>query len=92
MFNELLDRFEWVPIRGCPGRFMLAQGIVTESIQQLIGQDVIVHILHSPGARDPVCICHFTGGGMISYRKEDGYLHTLCSEEGMRRKLEMLYK
>lgn len=92
MFKELLEKFEWTPIQGCPGRYLLAKGVIPDSIQELIGPDIVVTEEHARGARDPVCICHFSGGGMISYRKDSGYLHTLCSEEGMRRKLAMLKK
>jgi len=43
------------------------------------------------GARDPVAVVKFIGGGLISYRQPDGrYLHTLNTEEGFRRKLEHL--
>ncbi len=42
-------------------------------------------------AQDPVVVTAFEAGGLISYRKSDGgYLHTLNTEEGFRRKLEQL--
>ena len=42
-------------------------------------------------AEDPVVVTALEAGGLISYRKSDGgYLHTLNTEEGLRRKLEQL--
>ena len=42
-------------------------------------------------AQDPVVVTVLEAGGLISYRKPDGgYLHTLNTEEGFRRKLEQL--
>jgi hypothetical protein len=43
------------------------------------------------GARDPVAVVRFPGGGLISYRKPDGrWLHTLNTADGFARKLEAL--
>jgi hypothetical protein len=60
------------------------------SIQQLLDSDIDVSEEVFEGATDPVSYCFFDGGGLISYRKKDGYLHTLCDAAGMNRKLAML--
>ena len=90
MFSDLFARYEWNEIQGCPGRYILGKGIVRDSISELAGKDLAIHEEQFPGAQDPVSYCFFTGGGIISYQKKDGYLHTLCDEEGMNRKLDAL--
>ena len=89
-FDELRTRYRWNPIYGCPGRYVLAQGVVPTTPQQLIELDIEVFEEVFTQTADPVCYCFFEGGGLISYRKKNGYLHTLCDTDGMERKLGML--
>lgn len=89
-FDFLRGKHDWLPIAGCPGRYTLAEGITPLSINDLTGMDRVVTEAVFAGARDLVFYCHFDGGGMISYKKPNGFLHTLCDEDGMRRKLAML--
>ena len=89
-FDFLRGKYDWLPITGCPGRHILAEGITPLSIDELAGVDMGVTEAVFVGARDVVCYCHFDGGGMISYKKPNGFLHTLCDEDGMRRKLATL--
>jgi hypothetical protein len=89
-FEALRARFEITPIRGCPGRFLL-RGAMERSVEALVGGATAVEHHRSERARDPVIVARFPGGGLISYRHPDGtYLHTLCDEGGLARKLAQL--
>jgi hypothetical protein len=90
MFKELKVKYDWRPISGCPGRYTFAKGIVALTIQQLTDSGIEISEEVFQGAADPVDYCYFNGGGLISYRKNQGYLHTLCDEEGMKRKMAKL--
>jgi hypothetical protein len=82
---------EWMPIRDCPGRFVLRGALPTLSIASLLGEGVQIQMFQSPRARDTIFVVCFDGGGTISYRRSDGsWLHTLGTQEGFRRKLEQL--
>jgi hypothetical protein len=90
MFDILMAKYEWLPIRGCRGRHTLASGITMLGIKELADTDLSVEEAAFDTARDLVCYCHFDGGGMISYKKPNGYLHTLCNEAGTVRKMAVL--
>ena len=90
IFEELKGKYTWRPISGCPGRYTFSKGVVTLTIQQLTGSSIEISEEVFQGVKDPVSYCHFNGGGLISYKKKEGYLHTLCDEEGMNRKMVML--
>ena len=90
MYDCLKDKYNWRPIGNCPGRYVLAEGVISKSICQLVGKEVHITEETFENAQDPVSYCFFEGGGLISYSKQDGYLHTLCDESGMKRKLGML--
>ena len=89
-FKQLLNRYNWKPIPGCPGRFILSGGISRTSPEQLLESpaDLSEEIFRS--VPDPVLYCFFEGGGLISYRKAGGYIHTLCDSDGMDRKMKLL--
>jgi hypothetical protein len=79
----------WMPIRGCPGRFVLRGAPATYSIADLLGEVVNIQEFRSRKARDVVCVVCLDDGGMISYHRSDGtWLHTLNTTEGFRRKLD----
>jgi hypothetical protein len=89
--EELRSGWDWVPIRGCPGRFLFREGAVNLRPEELVGLDCGLKEFRVAGARDVVVVGRFEGGGIISYRKEDGtYLHTLNTESGLERKLAQL--
>ncbi len=90
MFDKLKNGYRWRPINGCPGRYTFAEGVVALTIQDIVGKDIEVLEENFTGAVDVVYYCHFDGGGLISYKKPDGYLHTLCNTDGIARKLRML--
>ena len=92
MYDYLKNRYAWTQITGCPGRYTLAEGVVSASIRELVGADVDVSEGVFENATDPVLYCYFEGGGLITYRKPTGYLHTLCNEAGLDRKMKMLKK
>lgn len=87
MFDELKAKYNWKPIRHCPGRYILSTGITHLSPEQLVGKALLITEETFQTAKDPVLYCHFEGGGLISYRKKEGYLHTLCDTDGMNRKM-----
>jgi hypothetical protein len=81
----------WTPIRDCPGRFVLRGVPPSLSVVDLLGDGVRIQTFHSPQARDAVVVASFEGGGTISYRRSaDSWIHTLCTPDGFRRKLEQL--
>jgi hypothetical protein len=86
-FELLIRKFPWRPIPNCPGRYSLAMETFSGPPAELApGEDAREYCVD--GARDPVTVVGFSGGGLISYRKWDGrYLHTLNTAEGLARKL-----
>jgi hypothetical protein len=53
--------------------------------------DIPATVYRVRAARDPVLVVAFTGGGLISYLREDGTLmHRLNTSEGFYRKLRQL--
>jgi hypothetical protein len=87
-FDELLSEHDWEPIRGCPGRYVLRGGRRDLSVEELLGGPAEVSEHGADKARDRVLVARLSGGGVISYKREDGsFLHTLNTEEGFRRKL-----
>ena len=89
-FAALLEKYDWKPIYGCPGRYILkSHNTVTPA--QLAECAVPVAPVRSASVPDPVIIIKIEGGGIISYCKKRGqYLHTLADEDGFFRKLSML--
>lgn len=86
-FEELFRKFPWRAIRNCPGRYALAMEMFSGPPEQLAPGHA-AREYRVDGARDPVTVVSFDGGGLISYRKADGrYLHTLNTAEGLARKL-----
>ena len=91
-FDELMRRFTWRPIRGCPGRHVLRSGDARLSLGELLGCDASsVHTFRSHVARDEVWVVPLSDGGLISYRRADGtFAHTLNTPDGFARKLAQL--
>jgi hypothetical protein len=91
-FDELMRRFTWRPIRGCPGRYVLRSGDARLSLGDLLGADAsCAHCFRSHVARDEVWVVPLEDGGLISYRRPDGtFSHTLNTREGFTRKLTQL--
>lgn len=82
---------DWTPIPDCSGRFVLRGVPTTMSVAGLLGEGVPIQMLESPKARDTVFVVRFEDGGTISYRQSAGSLiYTLCTQEGLKRKLEQL--
>lgn len=82
---------DWIPIRDCPGRFILRGVSPTLSIADLLGSGISIQQFQTPKARHTVFVALLQDGGTISYRQSaDTWLHTLCTREGFRRKLEQL--
>ena len=90
-FEELKTRWNWRPIRNCPGRFLLHEKEVRLSPEDLVGCDVELSEFQVEKAKDIVVVAQISNGGLISYRKKDGtYLHTLNTVAGFERKLSQL--
>lgn len=88
-FDEIMTRFSWRPIPGCPGRFVL-RGQPDLAPADLLG-GATPQIFRVAAAPDPVLVARFEGGGLISYARPDGgFVHTLNTEEGLTRKLGQL--
>ncbi|HYF65761.1 MAG TPA: hypothetical protein VD886_23225 [Herpetosiphonaceae bacterium] len=90
MFETLSARWRLRPIRNCPGRYVLLDAPPELDPDALLGGRVATHRFRSPAARDLVVAAYFGPGGLISYGRGDGYLHTLNTEEGFWRKLALL--
>ncbi len=89
-FEDLRGRFPWRPLRGCPGRYVLAGGASASSPAELFGA-LAFHETRSAHAPDRVIVAPVEGGGLISYAKQDGtFIHTLSDAAGFRRKLAVL--
>jgi hypothetical protein len=90
-FDAVKELGEWVPIRDCPGRFVLRGVRPALGVTDLLGVVAGVQKFQSPRARDAVWVVCLEDGATISYRRPDGtWLHTLNTKEGFRRKLEQL--
>ena len=76
-FEELKQRGDWAPIRGCPGRYVLRGGPTTLEPKELVGPCCELKEFRVDAAPDVVVVARFAGGGLISYKKEDAtYIHT----------------
>ena len=91
-FARLLERWDWKPIRHCPGRFILSGAAEAAlSPEELLGEAVDVDVHRVAAAKDVVLVVKLDEGGLISYKKPDGsFVHTLNTREGLRRKLRQL--
>ena len=91
MFTDLMGAWSWRPIRGCPGRYILASPSDGLTPTALAGTGSCVREYRVTKARDPVVVAELDDGGLISYRKPNGnYVHTLCDRKGFERKLKQL--
>lgn len=90
-FDAVRKQGDWIPIRDCPGRYVLRGVPSALSLADLISDGAVVQQFQSRRARDTVFVVCLADGGIISYRRSSGtWLHTLCTAEGFRRKLEQL--
>jgi hypothetical protein len=90
-FAELMGAWTWKPIRNCPGRYVLDHAASDLRPQEILGNEAEASEYRVPEAVDAVLVAELPGGGLISYRRDDGsYLHTLNTPEGFRRKLAQL--
>ena len=90
-FNQLLEKWDWKPIRNCPGRLILSGAKADLSCEELLGEAARVGIYSVDAAKDTVLVVKLDEGGLISYKKADGsFVHTLNTPEGFQRKLLQL--
>ena len=89
-FSFLHKAFPWRPIPGCPGRYVLP-GRCNPAFETDYFEESMCSEYHPEAAQDPVFVRRIKGGGVISYRKNDGrFVHTLNNTAGMERKLKKL--
>lgn len=91
-FEQVFDKWNWKEIHHCPGRFIFAEGRSRLTAEEIIGIDIKIYKFKSEMGVDEILVAKFaTGGGLISYIKEDHqFLHTLNNEDGLMRKLHQL--
>jgi hypothetical protein len=89
--EELFKKWNWKPIRNCPGRYILSGEGAGLTPAEVLGEAIRVSEHKVEAARDTVMVARLDGGGLISYARADGsYIHTLNTPEGFRRKLLQL--
>jgi hypothetical protein len=90
-YEDLLGRWPWRPIPGCPGRYVLSPDAFSGRPDQLSAKLCRAVETRSDLAVNPVHIVRLNAGGLISYRQPDGrFVHTLNTTEGFERKLAQL--
>ena len=90
-FEEIKSRWNWSPIRNCPGRFVLRGIDKNISPGEIAGDGIQFGEFRVEKAEDKVVVARISGGGLISYQKNDGtFIHTLNTVEGFERKLKQL--
>lgn len=90
-FDDLMSRWNWKPIRNCPGRFLLDDATHGLSPIELLGENIELSEFTVDRAKDIVLVARIDQGGIISYKKRDGtFIHTLNTTEGFERKLRQL--
>ncbi len=90
-YEDLLGRWPWRPIPGCPGRYVLSPDAFSGRPGQLSAEITKTVEVRSHLAPDPIHVVRFAEGGLISYRQADGrFVHTLNTTEGFERKLAQL--
>ena len=89
--QTLLDRWQWKPIRHCPGRFVLVATGRSVPLDALVARDDHARTFTSHAAKDKVLVVPLADGGLISYARADGRMvHTLNTSDGFSRKLSQL--
>ena len=90
-FNAIYHAFNWRPIFGCPGRFVLKEE-KNYTVRDLTKGRIRISVCESTSAPDTVYIAVLPDGGIISYEKKDGsFVHTLNTKPGFLKKLEKLH-
>ena len=66
-FKELKSRWNWSPIRNCPGRFILIEEDKTISPEDVIVAAIEFSEFQVEKAKDTVVVGRIIDSGMISY-------------------------
>ena len=89
--QELLAKRKWKPITNCPGRYALVKPEPLLFPERLAQVETLPREFRVKSAKDAVLILPLDGGGLITYRHDDGtYFHTLNDGAGFQRKLAQL--
>ncbi len=88
-FDSVRSRWDWKPLHGCPGRYVLRGTRRDLTPDEVVGQRVEPRVYHPESTPDAVLVVPLEGGGLLSFRKPDGvtFVHTLNTPEGLERRL-----
>ncbi|MDT4968325.1 MAG: hypothetical protein QOJ64_3062 [Acidobacteriota bacterium] len=90
-FDDLLKKWDWKPIRNCPGRYVLQASRNDLCLADVLDADVDQNEYRVSTAPDAVLVVKLDEGGIISYKRRDGsFVHTLNTRDGFVRKLSQL--
>jgi hypothetical protein len=90
-FDEALKKWDWKPIRHCPGRFVLQGSRNDLDVAEVLETDIDPNEYRVSSATDVVMVVKLDEGGLISYKRPDGsFVHTLNTRDGFVRKLSQL--
>lgn len=89
IWQTLREAYVWRQIPNCPGRLVLRSSCAPGALPD-DDTHLEIRVEHLPDF-DPIHIVEFGDGfGLISYEKQDGWIHTLNDRDGFLRKLEDL--
>ena len=95
--QQLWEMYPWSEIKGCPGRYVLKNGVATDKLfheiaERYTSEELIAKNLIGKACKDQLSVAHFEGGGgLLTYHKKGGdEIHTLNTKSGMLRKLTSL--
>ena len=90
-FDELLKKWDWKPIRNCPGRYVLQSSRNDLRVAEIFDTAIEPGEYRVSTASDMVLVVTLDDGGLISYKRSDGsFVHTLNTRDGFVRKLSQL--
>ena len=101
LFDRFFAAFVWRPIRNCPGRLVVSRALDSTAPADVVaivlgpspddGARVLAQVVERTG-RDGLVLTRFTdgSGGLLTYVKSGGFVHTLNTADGWARKLNAL--
>jgi hypothetical protein len=87
-FDDLIARWNFQPIRDCPGRYVLRGESRHLTPADILGSELRVLEYQSATTQDRVLVTEVDGGALMTFAKLDGtFVHTLNTLEGLQRRL-----